>query len=64
MYYIIPGSLITPQLAATLSPKLLLIANPGISASFNQTLAGPNVEPSKSIYGSTLPPFASILFLS
>jgi hypothetical protein len=37
----LPGSAITPTLAATLSPKDLLIANPGTSSSFNQTLDGP-----------------------
>ena len=46
MYRQLPGSAMTPHEAATLSPKLLLMANPGISASFLQTLAGPTELPS------------------
>ena len=40
-YSVISGSEITPTLCAIPSPKLLLIANPGTSSSFNQTLFGP-----------------------
>lgn len=37
----ISGSDITPAYAPTLSPKLLVIANPGASIYDNQTLSGP-----------------------
>lgn len=40
-YFYLPGSAITPTDAATLSPKDLLIANPGTSSSLSQTLEGP-----------------------
>lgn len=38
---IIPGSAITPAYAPILSPKLLVIANPGISILASHTLNGP-----------------------
>jgi len=57
----LPGSAITPTLAATLSPKDLLIANPGTSSSFNQTLDGPINWSSSSLNGSILPPLFFIL---
>ena len=57
----LPGSAITPTLAATLSPNDLLIANPGTSSSFNQTLEGPMNSLSSSLKGSILPPLRFIL---
>lgn len=60
----LPGSAITPTLAATLSPKDRLIANPGTSSSFNQTLAGPINWSSSSLNGSILPPLLLILSAS
>ena len=53
-----------PTFAATLSPKLLLIAKPGNYSYLNQTLYGP-INPSlSSLYCSTLPPAFIILSFS
>ena len=52
----LPGSHITPTRAATSSPNDLVIASPGISSFFNQTLNGPIALLFWSLKLSTLPP--------
>jgi hypothetical protein len=61
---IISGSQQTPTLAATKSPKLLVMASPGPLASLNHTLNGPTSLPSASLNASTLPFPLNILSLS
>ena len=57
----ISGSAMTPAYTPILSPKLRLIANPGISIYFNHTLYGPILQ---FFYCATLPPLAIILYYS
>lgn len=63
-YRVISGSDITPTCEAIKSPRLLVIAKPGICEFFNHTLCGPIKFPPFSIYGCILPPFDSILCFS
>ena len=56
----IPGSAITPTLLATSSPKDLVMARPGMSSCFNQTLRGPIGFLSGSLKESILPPLLMI----
>lgn len=60
----LPGSAVTPTLDATSSPKDLVIASPGISSFFNQTLKGPIGFLSGSLKESILPPYFMILAAS
>ena len=60
----LPGSEIQPTDAATWSPKLLLMASPGMSSSLSHTLAGPINSPFSSLNGSTRPLRFMILILS
>ena len=61
---LLPGSAITPASAPTLSPNDLVIASPGMSTVFSQTLSGPSGLPLTSFYCSILPPMLTILCLS
>jgi len=56
IYKVLPGSAMTPTLEATSSPNDLVIASPGISSCFNQTLNGPIGFLSGSLNESILPP--------
>lgn len=60
----LPGSAMTPTLPATSSPKDLVIARPGISSFFSQTLKGPMGFLCGSLNESILPPLLIILSAS
>jgi len=60
----LPGSALTPTREAHSSPKDLVIASPGISSFFSQTLNGPIGFLSWSLKESILPPLFMILAAS
>ena len=60
----LPGSQETPTECARPSPRLLLMANPGVSSCAIHTLCGPRYCPWGPIIGSTLPFIFSILACS